>query len=113
MEEVRRGNDRELCGVIQESNGSWAACTVFGAVLADGKTKSEATNYVLEHGLAVLSEPWILTTSSSKVDQVVRIIEASPSEVRLALGFYSVPGVPVITLSSTALENDFSLRPQH
>jgi hypothetical protein len=109
--DVRRADDNELCGAIREANGSWAACAIFGAVLADGMSQTEATNFVLEQGLATLSEPWAFIASPGEEEQVVRIVEASPSMVRLALGFYSLPGVPTVTLTSADLENGVSLRP--
>ena len=111
MIEVRRADDNELCGSIREADGSWAACTIFGAVLADGMTQAEATDFVLEHGLAALLEPWAFIALPGEEVQVVRIVEANPSMVRLALGFYSLPGVPTVTLTSADLENGVSLRP--
>ena len=109
--EVRRADDNELCGSIREADGSWAACTIFGAVLAAGLTQAEATNFVLDNGLAALSEPWAFIASPGEEEQVVRIVEASPSMVRLALDFYSLPGVPTVTLTSADLETGDSRRP--
>ena len=111
MIEVRRADDNELCGSIREADGSWSACTIFGAVLAAGLTQAEATNFVLDNGLAALSEPWAFIASPGEEEQVVRIVEASPSTVRLALDFYSLPGVTTVTLTSADLENGVSLRP--
>ena len=110
MIEVRRTEDREVCGAIREVGDGWEACTIFGAVLAHGLTRSDATDYVLEHGLPVLSGLWTLTTPG-EAEQLVRIIEASPSEVRLALGIYSLPGVETVTFTSADLETIASLRP--
>ena len=59
----------------------------------------DAERQVLEIGLASLAERWMLTEVASGEEQVVCIQEASPSTVTLALGYYSLPGVPSLTVS--------------
>ena len=54
---------------------------------------------MLEVGLASLAERWMLTDLGSGEEQVVCIQEVSPSSVTLALGYYSLPGVPSLTVS--------------
>jgi hypothetical protein len=104
MIEVRR-SDGELCGFIAERNGRWSALTVFGASLGEWDSDVDAHQDVHDRGLAVLSERWTLTDGSTGESQVACIQQASPAEVTLALDFYSLPGVPTITIGVEDLES--------
>jgi hypothetical protein len=97
MIEVRRA-DGELCGHVRRRAGRWQALTVFGAVLSEWDAESRARRDVESNGLAALSDRWMLTDASSQTSQTVCIQQASPAEVTLALDYYSLPGVPTITI---------------
>lgn len=99
MDEVRR-DDGELCGYVAEVDGRWRALTVFGGALGDHGGPTEARAQVLAGGLAALSERWMLVDRATGAEEVVCIQEASPERVTLALGWYSMPGVPTRTLSA-------------
>jgi hypothetical protein len=98
MREVRR-EDGELCGYVAEAEDRWRALAVFGAPLGDHATEQGAEADVRTRGLAVLGELWTLVDGESGDEQHVRIQQASPSEVTVALDVYSLPGVPTRTLS--------------
>jgi hypothetical protein len=110
MLEVRRTDDSELCGFVDEVGGLWRAMAVFGGTLATFEERETAFAHVLEHGLASLAERWWLRTESDSEWQVVCIQEASPSSVRLALDYYSMPGVPTVTFQRSDLESSVELR---
>jgi hypothetical protein len=97
MDEVRR-DDGELCGYVTELDGHWLALTVFGATLAEYDTEHDARRHVAAEGLAALADRWTLVDGVSGVEEVVCIQQASPTEVSLALGYYSLPGVPDRTI---------------
>ena len=97
MFEVRRVDDGELCGHVREFAQTWQALTVFGGVLAEFATRSEAETCVLDRGLSSLAEHWLYLNGGEW--QVVCIQEASPQAVRIALDFYSLPGVATATLT--------------
>ncbi len=97
MIEVRRGDDGELCGHVRELANSWQALTVFGGVLDEFASRSAAEAFVLERGLSSLAEHWLYLNDGES--QVVCIQEASPDSVRIALDYYSLPGVPTTTLT--------------
>lgn len=97
MFEVRRVDDGELCGHVREFAQTWQALTVFGGVLAEFATRSEAETCVLDRGLSSLAEHWLYLNGGEW--QVVCIQEASPQSVRIALDFYSLPGVATATLT--------------
>jgi hypothetical protein len=103
MMEVRRDGDDELCGFVAERDGAWLALTVFGGHLGRHERRADAVQDVREHGLASLADRWTLLDASSGEEQVVCIQEASPSGVTLALGYYSLPGVPSLSLSRDEL----------
>jgi hypothetical protein len=113
MIEVRRPSDGELCGFVSATGERWAALTVFGGLLAEHDSTGEATRCVLDEGLASLAERWMYRPDPSAEWQVVCIQEASPTSVRLALDYYSMPGVPTLTLSrdDLAAGAQLSLRP--
>jgi hypothetical protein len=104
MEEVRR-EDGELCGYVAELDGRWSALTVFGATLAEHDTEDDARGHVADEGLAALSDRWTLVDGESGVEEVVCIQQASPAEVSLALGYYSLPGVPGVTIPVAELRS--------
>ena len=109
MIEVRRPEDNELCGFIHEVAGVWHATSVFGGRLASFERASEATDHVLSTGLASLAERWWFREGPDSEWQVVCIQEASPDSVTLALDYYSMPGVPTITLSRHQLTTSAEL----
>lgn len=110
MDEVRR-DDGELCGFVAETDGRWRALTVFGGHLGDHATAGAAARQVLEVGLSALSERWTLVDTATGAEDVVCIQEASPGHVTLALGWYSMPGVPTRTLSlAEVVEGRWALR---
>lgn len=76
---------------------SWQALTVFGAVLAEFTTRSEAETYVLDRGLSSLAEHWLYSDDGEW--RVVCIQEANPQWVRIALDYYSLPGVATAKLT--------------
>jgi len=111
MEEVRRLIDGELCGHVEQRDGSWLAHVVFGAELGCHPTRADAVAQVLSEGLASLSERWTLRRNDGAFDEVVCIQEATPQSVTVAVGFYSMPGVLTITASEIAA-GEWSMRRQ-
>jgi hypothetical protein len=102
VEEVRRSSDGELCGHVDFHDGSWVALVVFGAVLGRHSTRDEAIEQVVSEGLAALGERWTLRRTDD-TDEVVCILEANEHAVTLALGYYSMPGVPTLTVTREEL----------
>lgn len=100
VEEVRRNDDDELCGHVEQRGGRWCALTVFGAVIGDHDRREEAVDEVLSQGLASLLERWTLRHGETGAEEVVCIQEANAAQVTVARGYYAMPGVP--TLSITA-----------
>lgn len=105
MVEVRRA-DGELCGFVVERARHWQALTVFGGPLGDHPDGGAAEDQVLAEGLAALTERWLLVDGETGTEEVVCIVEAHPGEVTLALGHYSMPGVPTRTLTAAELAGD-------
>lgn len=103
MQEIRRPSDGELCGYVRATDAGWESLVVFGAVLDTHDAESTATTHVLQHGLASLAERWEYRPDPSAEWQTVCIQEANPTSVRIALGYYSMPGVPVITVTEAHL----------
>lgn len=103
VEEVRRPEDGELCGHVEFRHGSWLALVVFGAVLDYHSTREDAVNHVLSEGLASLAERWTLRSAASS-DEVACVQEANENSVTLALGYYSMPGVPTLTITRDELD---------
>jgi hypothetical protein len=97
--EVRRPDDDELCGYVEGRGDDWHAVTIFGGRLGVHERRDDAARQVLEIGLESLAERWRLVDVATGEEQVVCIQEASPSSVTLALGYYSLPGVPSLTVS--------------
>ena len=103
MRAVRRPEDGELCGHVDQRHGHWRALTVFGAVLGSHAREQDATRQVLAEGLPSLAERWTLR-GPALADQVVCILEANASAVTVALGYYATPDVPTRTISAEQLE---------
>ena len=99
MIEIRRPDDDELCGYVEARGRDWHAITIFGGRLGVHDSREDAERQVLEIGLASLAERWMLIDVATGEEQVVCIQEASPSSVTLALDYYSLPGVPSLTVS--------------
>lgn len=100
MEAVRRCDDGELCGYVEHRGGCWVALAVFGAVLGSHPSAEGARRQVLEQGLASLTERWLLRQGTNGDEEIVCIVEASTNAVTLARGYYSMPGVPTLTVTS-------------
>ncbi len=92
-------DDNELCGYVDHRGAEWHAVTIFGGRLGTHDRRGDAEHQVLDVGLASLAERWTLVDTSSGEEQVVCIQQASPSEVTVALGYYSLPGVPTRTVT--------------
>jgi hypothetical protein len=103
MDEVRRQSDGELCGHVEEQAGEWYALTVFGAVLGRHDLRQGAVDQVLTDGLASLAEHWTLRHGENGEEEVVCIQEANAAAVTVALGYYSLPGVPTLTITAAQL----------
>lgn len=98
--EVRRPDDDELCGFIESRSGEWRALVVFGAMLGSHGERDAAAAHVLAEGLASLAERWTLRHRETGHEEIVCIIEANATEVTVALGYYAMPGVPTLTITS-------------
>jgi len=95
--EVRR-DDGELCGHVAHHDGRWRSLTTFGATLGDHDDELAARAHVAASGLSSLADHWTLTDRSTGEDQLVCIQQVDPVEVTVALGYYSLPGVPTLTI---------------
>jgi hypothetical protein len=95
--EVRR-DDGELCGYVARQDGGWRSLTLFGATLGEHDSEGDAHHHVAMVGLSVLADRWTLVDCHSGEEQTVCIQQVSPIEVTLALGYYSLPGVPTMTI---------------
>ena len=103
MDEVRRQEDDELCGHIDHRDGRWCALAVFGAVLGSHDSRDAAKQQLLDEGLASLAERWTLRNGETGDEEVVCILEANAAAVTVALGYYSMPGVPTMTITAPQL----------
>jgi hypothetical protein len=103
MEAVRRRDDHELLGFVVHRDGRWLALTVFGSVLGSHGHEEEAAQQIHREGLASLAERWTLRHGGSGDEEVVCIVEADPDAVTVALGYYSLPGVPTLTIAAAQL----------
>ena len=92
-------DDDELCGYVDGHGAEWHAMTIFGGRLGTHDRREDAEHQVLDVGLASLAERWTLIDAATDEEQVVCIQQASPASVTLALGYYSLPGVPTLTIS--------------
>jgi hypothetical protein len=102
MQEVRRTHDGELCGFVDHRDGAWYALVVFGAELGRHPTRVEAVAQVVSEGLSSLAERWTLRRGGSRPETVC-IQEANPESVTVAFGYYSLPGVPTVTLETSGI----------
>lgn len=103
MEQVRRPDDDELCGHVDRREGRWQALTVFGGLLGSHERRPDAERQVLEEGLASLTGRWTLRAGRGGEAEVVCIQEANTAGVTVARGYYSLPGVPTVTISAAQL----------
>ena len=103
MEEVRREGDGELCGHVEQRGARWCALAVFGAVLGEHDERDAAVAQVRADGLASLAERWTLRALPDGEPEVVCITEANAASVSVALGYYSLPGVPTVTITRDQL----------
>jgi hypothetical protein len=97
VRDVRR-EDGELCGRVAPHDGRWRSLTAFGAPLGEHDSEPDAVLHVLEVGLAALADHWVLVDPANGEEQVVCIQHVSPTEVTVALDYYSLPGVPTLTI---------------
>jgi hypothetical protein len=95
--EVRR-DDGELCGYVAPQEDRWRSLTTFGAVLGEHDSEHEARQHAADLGLSALADRWTLIDRSTGEEELVCIQQVSPVEVTLALGYYSLPGVPTMTI---------------
>lgn len=110
MIEARR-EDGELCGFVVQRADAWAALTVFGAELGRTEDEHDAHALVIRLGLSSLAERWELRARCEDEWQTICIQEANPHRVRLALGYYSMPGVPTREISADEIRaGEFELR---
>ena len=68
-------------------------------------TAQGATDQVLTEGLASLAERWTLRQRDSGEEEVVCIQEANASAVTVARGYYSMPGVPTLTITAAQIRS--------
>lgn len=102
--EVRREHDDELEGfVVPAGDDAWRALTVFGGELGRGPTRVAAESIVRRRGLASLAERWHWFSRTTGAWEVVVLQEAHPGRVRVAVGWYSMPGVPVAVITEADL----------
>jgi hypothetical protein len=98
-------DDGELCGFVQTAPGSWRAVAVFGGLLQEADSEHAAEEIVRMVGLPALAERWLLSTTESDDEEVVCLQEASPAGVTVALGYYSMPGVPTRRISRGEIDD--------
>lgn len=110
MHEVRRSDDGELCGHVVAHDREWHALTVFGGLLGAHVSRGDAEQHVLDHGLASLADRWEYRRGPADEWQIVCIQEARPGWVRLALDYYSMPGVPTTVVTAADLAAGAALR---
>jgi hypothetical protein len=102
VDEVRRRTDHELCGFVEQRAGQWSALTVFGALLGQHDSRADAVEHVLDDGLDSLADRWTLRPRQGD-EEVVCIQEANPDSVTVTRGYYSLPGVPTLTITAAQL----------
>ena len=76
---------------------------MFGAELGEHPTRDAAVGQVLSEGLAALADRWVLRRGDDAPEEVVCVVEANPESVTVALDYYSMPGVPTLTIPSADL----------
>jgi hypothetical protein len=102
---LRRPSDGELCGYVEQRDGRWHALTVFGAVLGSHDQRASAAEQVLEEGLSSLAERWTLRHRETGDEEVVCIQEVKGDAVTVARGYYSLPGVPTLTITNDQISS--------
>ena len=102
--QVRRDHDGELEGFVIADRDEWLALTVFHGLLARTASQEAAREVVQRRGLASLADRWFWYSRSSGEWQVVVPLEATPGRVRVALGYYSLPGVETTTITTSDLD---------
>lgn len=81
---VHRTDDGELMGYIQEVDDLWQAQTIFGYPFLAAATQEDATNIVLDKGLAILMDTWEYHDQASGEWERCIIIEAAKDSVTVA-----------------------------
>ncbi len=104
MDEVRRRADGELEGYVVEDEDGWLALTVFHGVLGRAASRRAAVAVVHRRGLGSLAERWHWRSRLSGAWQVVLPQESGPGWVRVAIGYYSLPGVETTIIRASDLE---------
>jgi hypothetical protein len=102
-EEVRREADEELEGFIEATEEGWRALTVFGGLLATLPSRDAAIELVHRHGLGSLAERWYWWSRRDSTWRIVVPQETSPGRVRVAVGYYSLPGVATALITAEGL----------
>lgn len=93
---IHRQDDNELMGFIQPDDVQsdlWSALTVFYNPLQKGLSEKEATQYVLSHGLEVLTDTWQFLDTSDSEWYNCQIAEAKPGHVVVKISDYGHPDV--------------------
>jgi len=103
LEEVRRERDGELCGFIRRRGDHFDALTVFHGVISSKSTAQDARRVVRERGLTALAEHWFWWSRATRSWSVVVPQEAHPGSVRVAVGYYALPGGEVETITAEDL----------
>jgi hypothetical protein len=103
VDEVRRTGDDELCGYVGPVDARWRATTVFGAELGRHDRRDDAVRQVLDDELASLADRWTLRHVRTGEEEVVCIQEANADAVTVARGYYSLPGVPTLTITAAQI----------
>ena len=103
LHEVRREHDDELEGFVADTGGAWSALTVFHGELGMAETQEAAREIVRRRSLGALADRWYWYSRRTGAWRIVLPQEASPGRVRVALGYYSLPGVETATITSADL----------
>jgi hypothetical protein len=113
IREVRRVSDGELEGFVAADGGDWLALTVFHGLLGRAATAGEARAIVHRRGLAALAERWHWFSRRTGEWRIAVPQESSPGRVRVAVGYYSLPGVETaaVTAEDLAAGDELTLDP--
>jgi hypothetical protein len=104
LEEVRRAADDELEGFVRQAAGGFHGLTVFHGMIATASTADEARAIVHARGISSLAERWFWWSRGSGAWSVVLPQEASAGKVRVAVGYYALPGVEMATITADDLD---------
>ena len=104
MIEVRR-DDGELCGYVRQADDEWRAADRLrgGARLARLATRRRRPGARARAGVARRAVAGSRRTEEAQAE-IVCIQEADPTGVTLALGYYSLPGVPTMRVTRSQLD---------